>query len=52
MGDGKKVVLINGDIYEEGQSIEGKTISQITLKEVTIIDNGIKQILPVTPKKQ
>jgi hypothetical protein len=52
MGDGKKVALINGNIYEKGQSIQGKTISRITLEEITVINNGVEQVLPVTPGKQ
>lgn len=50
MGD-KKVALISGNIYEEGQTIYGKIIAEITLDSVTIVDNGSKRTFPVNPPK-
>ncbi len=46
---GKKAVLINGNIYEEGQTIYGKAISEITFNSLTIVDNGKKRTISVTP---
>ncbi|MBF0123039.1 MAG: hypothetical protein HQL21_06505 [Candidatus Omnitrophica bacterium] len=51
MGDGKKVALINGNMYEEGQTIYGRIITEITLDSVMIMDDGKKRILPVKPPK-
>ena len=48
---GKKVALINGNIYEEGQTIFDRTIASITLEGVTVVENGQKRILPVNPPK-
>lgn len=38
--DDKPVVLINEEIYEEGEYIQGKRIISITLKEVKILDKN------------
>ena len=43
----KRVALINGEIYEEGQLVEGKMIAEISRTKVTIIDNGMKETLPL-----
>ncbi len=51
MGGEKKVALINGNIYEEGQTIYGRIIAQITLDSVTIVDDGKKRTFPVNPPK-
>ena len=42
---GKMTALINGDVYEEGQRVNGKTISDISFDSVTILDNGEIKIL-------
>lgn len=47
---GKKVALINGNVYEEGQTIYGRIISEITFDSLTILENGRKRILPITVK--
>ncbi|MBF0330603.1 MAG: hypothetical protein HQL17_01595 [Candidatus Omnitrophica bacterium] len=46
---GKKAALINGNIYEEGQTIYGKVIVEITFNSLTIIDNGQKRTLSIKP---
>ena len=46
---GKMVALINGDVYEEGQTINGHIIAMITFDSVTIMENGVKKILPIKP---
>ena len=46
---GKKAVLINGNIYEEGQTIYGRIIMQISFDELTVIDNGRKRVLRIKP---
>jgi hypothetical protein len=47
--NGKKAALINGNVYEEGQTIYGKIISEITFDSLTIIDNGRRRIFPIKP---
>lgn len=44
---GKMIALINGSIYEEGQSIDGKTITAINFAAVTVMEDGIKEDLPI-----
>ncbi|MFH0754898.1 MAG: hypothetical protein V2A70_10065 [Candidatus Omnitrophota bacterium] len=39
---GKKAALINGEIFEEGQIINGKKILAITFNAMTLMDNGIE----------
>ncbi len=46
---GKKTVLINGNIYEEGQTIYGRIIMQISFDELTVIENGRKRVLRIKP---
>ncbi len=46
---GKKAVLINGNVYEEGQTIYGKIISEITFDTVTIMEDGRKRTFPIKP---
>ena len=46
---GKKTVLINGNIYEEGQTIYGRIIMQISFDELTLIENGRKRVLRIKP---
>lgn len=48
MGD-KKVVLINGNVYEEGQTIHGRTITKITLDAMTVTDNGQERTFSIKP---
>ena len=48
---GKKAALLNGNIYEEGQTIYGRIIAQITLDSVTIVDDGKKRTFAVNPPK-
>jgi hypothetical protein len=47
--NGKKTALINGNVYEEGQTIYGKIISEITFDSLTVIDNGHKRIFSSKP---
>lgn len=42
----KKVVLINGGIYEEGQTLNGAIITAITSNSVILEKNGTKITLP------
>ena len=46
---GKKAVLINGNVYEEGQTIHGRIISSITFDSLTVMENGQKRIFPIKP---
>ena len=46
---GKKAVLINGNVYEEGQTIRGKIISEVTFETLTIMDDGRKRTFPIKP---
>jgi len=46
---GKMTTLINGDVYEEGQRVNDKIISEITFDSVTILDNGKKKTLRTKP---
>lgn len=48
----KKVALINGNIYETGQTVQGKTITNITLEHIITMDNGVEQTLLVAPREQ
>ena len=51
MGD-QHVALINDDVYALGDSVEGKEITQITLKEVTLRDkNGTLTILKTVNRR-
>lgn len=47
--NGKKVALISGNVYEEGQTIYGKIISEITFDSLTIIEDGRKRIFSTKP---
>ena len=47
--DGKKVVLISGNIYEEGQTIKGAIITRITFDTLTVTRDGQEHNLPVKP---
>jgi hypothetical protein len=46
---GKKVVLINGNVYEEGQTIHGKIISEISFDSLSVIDEGRKRTFKIKP---
>ena len=46
---GKKAALINGNVYEEGQTIYGRIITEITFDTLTVIENGQKRTLPIKP---
>ncbi len=48
--DGKKVALINGNVYEEGQTIYNRIISEITFDSLTVMENGQKRTVPITVK--
>jgi hypothetical protein len=48
MGD-KKTALINGNVYEEGQTFNGKMIAKITFEAVTFVDNGKELIVSIKP---
>jgi len=45
--DGKNAALINDDVYEEGEIVDGMTITMITLEKVELDNNGEKIILRV-----
>jgi hypothetical protein len=47
--EGKKVVLINGNIYEEGQTIHGKIISKIAIDSLTVMEDGKERTFPIKP---
>ena len=47
MGD-KRVALINNEIYEVGESVEGKKIINITLEKVELLDGPNTLILKVS----
>jgi hypothetical protein len=47
--NGKKTALINGNVYEEGQTIYGKIISEITFDSLTVIEDGRKRIFSTKP---
>ena len=44
---GKRVALINGSIYEEGQAVEGMTVIKVTETNVTVQANGIERVLKI-----
>ena len=46
---GKKAVLINGNVYEEGQTIYGRIITNVTFDTLTIMENGQKRTFPIKP---
>ncbi|MBF0388104.1 MAG: hypothetical protein HQL20_09680 [Candidatus Omnitrophica bacterium] len=46
---GKMVALINGEVYEEGQTVSGNLITMITFDSITIMENGTKKVLPIKP---
>jgi hypothetical protein len=39
--------LINGNVYEEGQSFNGLTITKISFDTITVVENGAERKLPV-----
>ncbi len=43
----KKVALINGNIYEEGQAVEGMTVIKVTDTNVTVQANGVERVLKI-----
>ncbi len=45
----KKVALINGNVYEEGQSVNGLLIVGIELNQITVMDNGARRVIPTRP---
>jgi hypothetical protein len=48
--DGKKVVLISGNVYEEGQTIKGGgVITKITFDTLTVTQDGQERSFPVKP---
>jgi hypothetical protein len=46
MGE-KKVALINGSIYEEGQTVDGMTVVKVTESNVTVLENGVEKVLKI-----
>ncbi len=46
---GKKAILINGNIYEAGQMLYGRTIVDISFDTLTVMENGQKRTLPIRP---
>lgn len=49
--NGRKIALINGNIYEEGQTAGTCTITAITAQNVTISDGKKELVLPVSARK-
>lgn len=49
--NGRKIALINGNIYEEGQTAGTCTITTITAWDVTISDGKKELVLPVSARK-
>ena len=48
MADGtKNLALINDKIYQEGDTIEGVTITKISMDELHVLNNGKEEIIPV-----
>ncbi|MBU4332883.1 MAG: hypothetical protein KKD07_00400, partial [Candidatus Omnitrophica bacterium] len=48
MAEDKRVALINNDVYEIGESIDEKIITNISLNEVELLDkNGVRTIIKV-----
>jgi hypothetical protein len=45
--DTGNVALINDQIYQEGDTVDGVKIVKISLDSVTVINNGKKEIIPV-----
>jgi hypothetical protein len=43
----KNLVLINDQVYQEGDDVEGVKIVKINLKSITIINNGQEETIPV-----
>ena len=48
--NGKKVALLDGEVYEEGQAVDGKIIAEIAPDSITVMDNGTKKIIPLKKK--
>ncbi len=48
---GKMVALVNGGVYEEGQTVNNKIIAKITFENITVfmLENGEKKILAIRP---
>ncbi len=46
----KQSALINDEIYEEGSMVQGKEITNISLDEVKLLDNGKIITLTITPQ--
>jgi len=48
MSEGSKnIVLVDDQVYQEGDTVDGAKISKISLNSITIISNGVEQIIPV-----
>ncbi|MFP4472249.1 MAG: hypothetical protein ACLFPX_00055 [Candidatus Omnitrophota bacterium] len=48
--EGRKVALINNEIYEQGQTVSGLTVESIAMGQVVLTDpSGARQILKVMP---
>ena len=47
---GKKAALINGNAYEEGQTIFGRIITDVGFDTMTVMENGRKRTLVLTPR--
>jgi len=45
----KKVALINGNVYEEGQTVNGLMITSIGLDHVTVMENGTPRVIATRP---
>ena len=41
------LVLINDQVYQEGDEVDGAKIVKISLKSITVINNGVEQSIPV-----
>jgi type II secretory pathway component PulC len=45
--EGKLAVLINDNVYEEGQTVFGRIIARVSPDTVTFMDNGRLRTFPV-----
>jgi len=41
------LVLINDQVYQEGDEVDGAKIVKINLNSITVINNGVEQTIPV-----
>jgi hypothetical protein len=41
------LVLINDQVYQEGDEVDGAKITKIDLDSITVVNNGVEQTIPV-----